>query len=72
MKFLIALAVVGMALGAAPKAQAIVVPQFCTNHQEYLYSPAAALHVQGNIYKTACAAGPGNGGNSTSHPSPPS
>jgi hypothetical protein len=69
MKVFIALAVVGMALGTAPKAEAITEPQFCTNHQEYLNLPAAALHVQGNIYKTACALGPGNGGNAFSHPS---
>jgi hypothetical protein len=61
MKFLIALAVAAMALGAAPTAEATI-PAFCTDHQEYLTGPAAALHVKGNIYKTACAAGPGNGG----------
>jgi hypothetical protein len=65
MKFLIALAVAGMALGAAPTAEAGL-PLFCTNHQEYLAGAGAASHAQGNLYKTACALGPGNGGNSTS------
>jgi hypothetical protein len=65
MKFLIALAVAGMALGAAPTAEAGL-PLFCTNHQEYLSGAGAASHTQGNLYKTACALGPGNGGNSTS------
>ena len=65
MKFFIALAIAGMALGAAPTAQATV-PDFCNDHQEYLGLPAAALHVSGNIYKAACAQGPGNGGNSVS------
>ena len=68
MKFLIALAVVGMALGAAPTAGATTIAAFCTNHQEYLAQPAAALHVSGNLYKAACALGPGNGGNPTSNP----
>jgi hypothetical protein len=75
MKFLIALAVAGMALGAAPTAQAVV-PAFCSNHQEYLNANAAQLHVSGNLYKTACANGPGNGGGSfqggAAAPPPPS
>ena len=75
MKYLIAaLAVAGLAVGIAPTAGATTVPGFCTNHQEYLGQPAAALHVTGDIYKAACALGPGNGGNSTSqslaNPSP--
>ena len=65
MKFVIALAVAGMALGAAPTAEATV-PTFCTTHQEYLVGAGAASHTQGNLYKTACALGPGNGGNSIS------
>ena len=73
MKFLIALAIVGMALAAAPTAQAITEPTWCVDHQEYLATPAAALHVPGDIYKAACALGPGNGGNAVSqaaaHPS---
>jgi hypothetical protein len=74
MKFVIALAVAGMALGAAPTAEAVV-PTFCTNHQEYLVGAGPASHTQGNLYKTACALGPGNGGNSISQgggtPPPP-
>lgn len=69
MKFVIAaLAVAGLAVGVAPTAGATTIPGFCTNHQEYLAQPAAALHVSGNIYKAACALGPGNGGNPTSNP----
>jgi len=60
-KFLIAVAVAALALVAAPTAQATI-PAFCTDHSEYLVGPAAALHVKGNIYKTGCAVGPGNGG----------
>ena len=76
MKYVIAaLAVAGLALGIAPTAGATTVPGFCTNHQEYLAQPAAALHVSGNLYKAACALGPGNGGNATSqadaNPAPP-
>ena len=69
MKYVIAaLAVGGLALGVAPTAGATTIPGFCTNHQEYLAQPAAALHASGNIYKAACALGPGNGGNPTSNP----
>jgi hypothetical protein len=69
MKYVIAaLAVAGLALGVAPTAGATTIPGFCTNHQEYLAQPAAALHVSGNLYKAACALGPGNGGNATSNP----
>jgi hypothetical protein len=67
MKYVIAaLAVAGLALGIAPTAGATTIPAFCTNHQEYLAQPAAALHVSGNLYKAACALGPGNGGNAIS------
>jgi len=67
MKYVIAaLAVAGLAVGVAPTAGATTIPGFCTNHQEYLAQPAAALHVSGNLYKAACALGPGNGGNSLS------
>lgn len=66
MKFLIAVAVAGIAVGAAPTAEATTVPVLCSTHQEYLAQPAAALHVPGDIYKAACALGPGNGGNSVS------
>ena len=46
MKYLIAaLAVAGLALGIAPTAGATTIAAFCTNHQEYLGQPAAALQL---------------------------
>lgn len=64
MKFIIAAVLAaGVALGIAPVASAVDGPNFCSNHEEYLSTSSAAAHTKGSLYKTACAVGPGNGGN---------
>lgn len=42
-------------LGAAPIAHAA--PKFCATHED-----STAVHTKGDIYKTGCVVGPGNGG----------
>lgn len=60
-KLLIAAALAVVAVGLAPPAGAA--PKFCDNHEEYFDLTSASSHAKGSMYKTACAIGPGNGGN---------